>query len=530
MDEAARAWSVDRVTELYGGPNDGVRLQRWEPLRVEASHRRFYRLEWRSEAAATPQTLVVMASPPELENNRQFVLLAGLFAQHGIAVPRLLAVDEPRGFVLMSDLGERHFEDVLRLSHGKVDRELAWLSVSLQGETVDWLDDLGFDFHPSTPELVHGHEVYSVPRTYWGVEHGRSVLRVLERQLTPLVESGQVTLHLNTKVTTLVTTAGRVTGVEVESADGAERRQIHGDAVVLATGGYDANRELRNQFLPEHCHSVLIGCLDHATGDGLLMARELGAAVSRDGIFIPVMGLIPDPDRPGFAVDYREAFLEMAPAYRTPFEIWVNQRGERFVAEDTTSPELRERALLEQPDVTMHVIFDHAAVENAPVPLIRNPGGDWDKERFAQACRTSPWVTRGDTLDDLAEKLGIDATALKRTVERYNAAVASGNDADFGRTVLPAPIASGPFYAVTSVAASILSRDGLRVNTEMEVLDEGGNPIGGLYAVGEVLGNNVFAGDNYVGGMSITPAMTLGRRLGARLAARPATTGEGVRG
>ena len=64
----------------------------------------------------------------------------------------------------------------------------------------------------------------------------------------------------------------------------------------------------------------------------------------------------------------------------------------------------------------------------------------------------------------------------------------------------------------------------------MEVLDEGGNPIGGLYAVGEVLGNNVFAGDNYVGGMSITPAMTLGRRLGARLAARPATTGEGVRG
>ena len=89
----------------------------------------------------------------------------------------------------------------------------------------------------------------------------------------------------------------------------------------------------------------------------------------------------------------------------------------------------------------MHVIFDHAAVESAPVPLIRNPGGDWDKERFAQACRTSPWVTRGDTLDDLAEKLGIDATALKRTVERYNAAVASGNDADFGRTVLPAPIA-----------------------------------------------------------------------------------------
>ena len=153
---------------------------------------------------------------------------------------------------------------------------------------------------------------------------------------------------------------------------------------------------------------MLIGCLDHATGDGLLMARELGAAVSPDGIFLPVMGLIPDPDRPGFAVDYREAFLELAPAYRTPYEIWVNQRGERFVPEDTTARSCASGRCSSSPDVTMHVIFDQAAVENAPVPLIRNPGGDWDAERFAQACRTSPWITRADTLEELARQLGID--------------------------------------------------------------------------------------------------------------------------
>ncbi|HEY8533119.1 MAG TPA: FAD-dependent oxidoreductase [Micromonospora sp.] len=420
----------------------------------------------------------------------------------------------------IDDDPQRHFEDVLRLSHGKVNRELAWLSVSLQGELVDWLDENGFEFHPDTPGLVHGHEVYSVPRTYWGVKYGLSVLQLLERMLTPLVESGRVTLHLNTRVTKLVTVDGRVCGVQVRRSDGSgEEWQIRGDAVVLATGGYDANVELRNQFLPEHCRSALIGCLDHATGDGLLMARELGAAVSHDGIFLPVMGLIPDPNRPGFAVDYREAFLEMAPAYRTPYEIWVNKRGERFVAEDTTSPEQRERALLEQPDVTMYVVFDQTAVENAPVPLIRNNTGDWTKERFAEACRTSPWVTRADTLAELAEKLGIDPERLVATVERYNAAVDSGTDPDFGRTTLPTRIATPPFYAVTSVAASILSRDGLRVNTDMQVLTEAGTPIPGLYAVGEVLGNNVFAGDNYVGGMSVTPAMTLGRRLGARLAA-----------
>lgn len=419
----------------------------------------------------------------------------------------------------IDDDPERHFEDVLRLSHGKVNRDLAWLSVSRQGETVDWLDELGFEFHPSTPALVHGHEVYSVPRTYWGVEFGLSVLRVLERLLAPLVDSGQVTVHLNTTVTGLVTVDGRVAGVRVRGADASDpERQIQADAVVLATGGYDANPQLRNQFLPPHCASALIGCLDHATGDGLLMARELGAAVSRDGIFLPVMGLIPDPNRPGFAVDYREAFLEMAPAYRTPYEIWVNKRAERFVPEDTTSPELRERKLLEQPDVTMYVIFDQAAVAAAPVPLIRNGRGDWTKERFAEACRTSPWITRAPTLKELAQALGIEPASLVNTVARYNAAVDAGADPDFGRTVLPARIESGPFYAVTTVAASILSRDGLRVNTDLAVLTESGEPISGLYAVGEVLGNNVFAGDNYVGGMSVTPAMTLGRWLGTRLA------------
>src|SRR5690606_9706170 len=149
-----------------------------------------------------------------------------------------------------------------------------------------------FEFHPSTPALVHGHEVYSVPRTYWGVDHGRSVLRVLERQLAPLVTSGQVALHLNTKVTRLLMAAGRVVGVAVAGEGGAGAgRQIHGDAVVLATGGYDANPQVRNEFLPENCHSALVGCLDHATGDGLLKARELGAAVSHDGVFLPVMGL-----------------------------------------------------------------------------------------------------------------------------------------------------------------------------------------------------------------------------------------------
>ncbi|MFD2354609.1 FAD-dependent oxidoreductase [Nonomuraea ferruginea] len=109
----------------------------------------------------------------------------------------------------IDDSPERHFEDVLRLSHGKVDEKLAWKSVKAQGETVDWLDGQGFDFHPDTPGLVHGHEVYSVPRTYWGVKSGLSVVKPLKRRLEEQIEADRVRLLLNTRLTGAIVDAAQ---------------------------------------------------------------------------------------------------------------------------------------------------------------------------------------------------------------------------------------------------------------------------------------------------------------------------------
>lgn len=415
----------------------------------------------------------------------------------------------------IEDSPEQHWEEVRRISHDRVHPDLAALSVRSQGETVDWLDSLGFEFHPDCPGLIHGHEVYDVPRTYWGVEQGYSVLKVLLPLVAEQVRAGRIVEHLRTRMVSLLQEDGAVVGIAVEGPDG--EAEIRGDAVVLATGGYDANIELRNRFMPEHCADVIVGCLDHATGDGLTAAEGIGAAVTAEGIFLPVMGMIPDPDRPQHAIDYRQAFVEMAPAYRTPHEIWVNRDGERFVAEDTRSPELRERALIRQPGNLMHIVFDQGVVETAPVSLIRNPADEWTPERFAEACASSPWIVRADSLEELATTLDVPAEALERSVSAYNSAARGEATDELGRTTYPSLLERGPWYAISTVAASILSRDGLRVETDLRVLDRQGGPIPGLYAVGEVLGNNVFAGDNYVGGMSITPAMTLGRLLGEAL-------------
>ncbi|TDC77223.1 FAD-dependent oxidoreductase [Actinomadura sp. 7K507] len=421
----------------------------------------------------------------------------------------------------IDDDPERHWDEVMRLSHGRADPDLTWRTVRAQGETVDWLDGLGFDFHPDSPGLIHGHEVYSVPRTYWGVDQGDSLLRVLERELARWAPE-QVRVLTGTRVTgTVLDDDDRIAGITGITAHGpgsGETAEIvaHAPAVVLATGGYDAEPGLRNRFLPPGCEDAMIACLDHATGDGLRLAEALGAAVSNNGIFLPVMGLIPDPGRPGFAVDYREAFIELPPAYRTPHEIWVNRAGERFVPEDGTSPERRERALLEQPGLAMHIVWDQA-IARAAEPLIRNGAGDWTRERFLEEQESGRWIVTAPTPEELAVRLGVDPAGLAATLRRYNEAVRAGHDPDQGRTTLPMTIDSPPYYGITSTASSLLSRDGLQVTGDLAVLRRDGRPIPGLYAVGEVLGNDVFAGDNYVGGMSVTPAMTLGRALGGAL-------------
>jgi fumarate reductase flavoprotein subunit len=231
------------------------------------------------------------------------------------------------------------------------------------------------------------------------------------------------------------------------------------------------------------------------------------------------MGQIPDPDRPGFALNYLEARLMLVAAARTPYEVWVNARGERFVAEDTPSPEARERALLEQPELLMAIVWDQACMAAADPILV--PG--WTREQIMAEAERGRFVWIAPRLRDLARVLKVDADGLERTVGEYNAAVAAGFDGRFGRVALPMPIVQPPFIGVVSQAAMLMSREGLQVDRELRVLRADGQPIRNLYAVGEVLGASQLMGDSFVGGMSVGPAIALGRLIGRRL-------GEAARG
>jgi fumarate reductase flavoprotein subunit len=418
----------------------------------------------------------------------------------------------------ISDDPELHLADVERLSHGQANLPLVRASVLRQGETVDWLEDVGFDFHPDTPRFVYGHELYSAPRTEHGRDDGRSLLWLFQRELQRRVAAGTIDLRLSSRVRALLAdSAGGVRGVAIVSGATGEAYDILAPAVVLATGGYAANRELVERLLPDRYRGALTACLDHATGDGLLMAQDFGANRTDYGIYLPTMSLIPDPDRPGFTLGYYEVRTMLVAADRRPHEIWVNLRGERWVAEDTLSPEEREHALLQQPELKMAIIWDQRAMDTADPILVPREKG-WTRERIMAEAERGRFVWTGASLSDLAARMGVNADGLMRTVESYNRCVDAQHDPEFGRTVLPARIELAPFYGVVTQAAMLMSREGLCVDTDLRVLSAHDRPIGGLYAVGEVLGATQFMGDSFVGGMSVGPCITLGRVIGRRLA------------
>src|SRR5690606_29928994 len=128
---------------------------------------------------------------------------------------------------------------------------------------------------------------------------------------------------------------------------------------------------------------------------------------------------------------------------RPPWEIYVDRRGARWVAEDEPSIDRKERALTGIDRMTFWMIFDARALR-ASQPMVHG----WTPEDLDAACGARRGVHRADSLPELARLAGIDAAGLSATVARYNEFVAQGADPDFGRTHLPAPIADGPFYAV----------------------------------------------------------------------------------
>ena len=406
----------------------------------------------------------------------------------------------------ISDSPDAHFDDIIRISKNTVDRDLVRLAVDNAADTFDWLQDNGFEPLDEHPVMGQAHEPYSERRYYWGPEGGITILKTLRGPFQEQVDAGAVTVRTSTEVTALVTDAsGAVTGVKTKGPAGEET--FTGKNIVLTCGGYSSNGAMFKDLngVPQYFD----GAYAHSQGAGLTLGQSVGGWLRGHKHYLCGYGSVLDSASIPAKATVRPLHH---PHMREPWEIHVNVRGERFVQEDVDSVDVREHALLKQPELRRWVVYDDAIAKASPPQF-----GDTGKEDEMAFFGSHPMFFKADSLDDLAKAAGIDAAGLKKSVADYNTALESGAADPMGRKHRPLPIKQAPFYAVRVQGTSISSTVGLAVDPELRVIDKNNKPIPNLFAAGELLGSGQTMGDAFCGGMMATPAMTFGRLLGDRL-------------
>jgi 3-oxosteroid 1-dehydrogenase len=347
--------------------------------------------------------------------------------------------------------------------------------------------------------------------------------RALVARLRMALKDAGVPLWLRTPMTELVTDdSGRVTGIVVERDGKAERIGArHG--VLLATGGFDHNTDMRSAYLPEGGRENYSAGARENTGDGISAGLKLGAALD----FMDDAWWMPSVRHPSGAV------IPLVSERCIPPSLIVSSHGRRFTNESAPYVNFVHAQLAggHQP---AWFVMDAKARARYPFAQIL-PGMPFPREFYDKGL-----AHRADSIAELAAAIGVPADELTATVERFNGFARTGKDTDFGRgdsaydryygdPTLKNPnldeIVKAPFYAVRIEVGDLGTKGGLVCDEHSRVLREDGAVVDGLYATGNT--SAPVMGGEYAGpGATIGPSITFGY-IAARHAATRRDNGQG---
>ena len=326
-----------------------------------------------------------------------------------------------------------------------------------------------------------------------------------------------VTLWPEASVRALTRDAGRVVGVQVEH-NGTVQDVRAQRGVVLATGGFSANEQLRRAYMPHpDTHvSIMAGC---NTGDGMNIGLDAGGALDGENIANGVWAVASTLRRPDGTVAIYAHLIDMS----KPGCVAVDKTGRRFGNEaSVTFVDYMHKAGA----VPAWLIADARFIKAYGLGMVFPGGGGLKK------LREAGYIVEAPTLEALARQIGVDAAGLQATAAEMNGSAASGIDPDFhkGDTALdrdfgdpkhgPNPclgtVEKPPFYAVKILPGDGSTTVGLRIDGQARVLDSNDEPVSGLYAAG-LDANSIWRGAAPAHGCNIGPAMTLGYIAGRSL-------------
>lgn len=393
--------------------------------------------------------------------------------------------------------------------------------ISESGRTVDWLLENGMELN----FVAHHQEALmdSPFRTYhaWA---GEGFAASMSKMLSKLPESGGQ-LMTETTATQLIMEDGKIAGVMAKKSDGTIVI-IKSPAVILATGGYGASEEKIMEVLGFKTNGINTGT---QTGDGISMAIAVGAAtegysnVEFHGAH-SAFDLIADLPNGGASLNHMAI---------NPGALWVNTDGYRFTNEDICYDSSYIGNVAAKQGDHYYVLVDQHFIDTLSDTGAIGLGITKDGASFGSTGpkHDEAWTTlkeeieaglkngvtvKADTLEDLAIQAGVNAKNLTDTVKAYNESCETGTDHMFSKEgQFMVSVADGPYYLIMGRTTQLCTLGGLKITTDMEVVDTGNQVIPGLYSAGVDCSGSMY-NNAYVSyeGVTMGWVMTSGRLVG----------------
>ncbi|MCI9263416.1 MAG: FAD-dependent oxidoreductase [Oscillospiraceae bacterium] len=392
--------------------------------------------------------------------------------------------DSPNWFALQTWNGG---DKIGSLAHLKVFADNAY-------PTLEWLESMGMTFQEGVS--LGGGALY--PRTHTPTSpNGTGYFKVFEGILDERTDL--CTLLMETEGKSLITSGGKVVGVNAVGKDGNKVTLHANKGVILATGGFAGNVELRQEYCqgekwPDLGAGLISSNMPGVTGDGIFMAEAAGAEL----INMDQIQLLPYCD-PNIGATFNIV---------NSCQCFINKEGNRFVREDGRRDEM-SKGIIDQTDGMMFM------VSSTDDPSTRMSLGGMSLQYYIDNNLYGYMIA--ENLTDLAKQMGVPADALEASIADYNAHVESGEKDQFGRTTYSTKVEGKYYFAYPRKPAAHHTMGGVNVDTETRALRSDGSVIKGLYCAGEITGN--LHGGNRLGGNAIVDFCVFGRIAGTNAAA-----------
>lgn len=387
----------------------------------------------------------------------------------------------------LKDSNDAFYNDILKGGDNEGDPKLVRVLADNALSGAEWLKDYINMTFEDRQMFFGGHSVERslVPLGATGVEMISKLLAKAEELNIPVL--------YETPAVELIVDKGRVTGVKALSED-KEYTFLAEDGVILASGGFGSNLEMRVKYNKDVDENILSTNTVGITGDGITMAEKIGAQLED----MPFIQTYPTCD------PISGALLYFGDVRLVGGSILVNQEGKRFV-EELERRDVISMAIKKQTGNAAYQFCDEAQVKLSGVAEHHT-----DEMNY---LFNNKLLVKANTIKEAADFFGIDAAELEKTVEKYNQYAKDGKDLEFNKRGKLTPFeAKGPFYIMKAVPAVHHTMGGVKIDENARVINTKGEIIKGLYGAGEVTGD--IHGTNRLGSDAIADITVFGRIAG----------------